>query len=381
MIGRGGIVSALAAFAAVSNAAASTDLDTFGIAKFHPTRAGTREWNSLHWDNTKDRTVKYAEDVHDPTGWTEDHSGGTDGFRIDGQGTMTMSGSGPRFHVNSMDSSKVPAQFFRDVEFTAWYMRKGSAGANYGGMVVGMRSGPLGHASSGGNDCDATTYYARFRNDGKWDFEKELKHPGSTYWSGSGLNTQDPLWKGAKLPLNRWIGMKYLAWDLPGRNAVHLELWIDSTSNGTPTNGGNWALVGSVVDSGQWASGDVSGCTYSAATVISPGHGTLLWRTDGDTAVYKSVSIREIDPFATTSLPTRTRKPTGTIRMRATSTGALVELDGTPVPTESVTLRGLDGHALPAMSPDRGMIVVSVRTPQGTVHALVPALLRNRSGR
>lgn len=366
--------AALAILASCSFAGPGSDLDTFGIVRFHPTRQGTREWNSAHWANGKVRTVKYGEDAGDPTGWTEDHSGGTDGFRIDGQGTMTMSGSGPRFHVNSMDSSKVAAQFFRDVEFTAYCMRKGSAGANYGGMVVGVRSGPLGHASGGGDDCDATTYYARFRNDGKWDFEKELKHPGSTYWSGSGPNTQDPLWKGAKLPPNRWIGMKYLAWDLSGAHAVHLELWIDSTSNGSPTDGGKWEKVGSVVDSGQWTSGDVSGCTYPASTVITPGHGTLLWRTDGDTAVYKNVSVREIDPLASTSLRTRARKPTGRIRMRTTATGSAVELDGLAVPTESVEWRGLDGRALPASPEGRGMVVVSVRTPQGTVRALVPAL-------
>jgi len=368
------LLPALAAFAAGSAAAASTDLDTFGIAKFHPTRAGTREWNSSHWANGKVRTVKYAEDAYDPTGWTEDHSGGTDGFRIDGQGTMAMSGSGPRFHVNSMDSSKVPAQFFRDVEFTAYYMRKGSAGANYGGMVVGMRSGPLGHASSGGDDCDATTYYGRFRNDGKWDIEKELKHPGSTYWSGSGLNTQDPLWKGAKLPLNRWIGMKYLAWDLPGRNAVHLELWIDSTSNGQPVDGGRWELVGSVVDSGQWASGDVSGCTYPATTVITPGHGTLLWRTDGDTAVYRSVSIREIDPFATTSIHARSRPALPRLQVRRTAAGTVVELDGRAVPTESVRWTALGGRSLPEAPARGGMAIVSVPGPRGPVHALVPRL-------
>jgi hypothetical protein len=184
--------------------------DTFGIAKFYPTKEGTREWNSVHWNNGKSRTIQYAPDPDDPTGWTEDHSGGTDGFRIDGKGTMEMSGGGPRFHINSLLTTKVPAQKFRDVEFTAYYRRKGTQGQNFAGMVVGLRSGPLGHGSSGGNDCDATTYYGRFRNDGKWDFEKELKHPGSTYWSGSGFNKQDPLWNGATLPLNRWIGMKYL---------------------------------------------------------------------------------------------------------------------------------------------------------------------------
>ncbi|MCX7725235.1 MAG: hypothetical protein N2053_00150, partial [Chitinispirillaceae bacterium] len=161
----------------------SQELDTFGIVELYPTKTGTRYWTSAHWNNGIERAVKYSSDPYDPYDWTEDHSSETDGFRIDGKGTMTMSGEGPRFHINSLRNSKGVTQFFRDVEFTAYYQRKGRNGKSYGGMVVGVRSGPLGHGSSGGNNCDATTYYARFRNDGKWDFEKELKHPNSTYWS------------------------------------------------------------------------------------------------------------------------------------------------------------------------------------------------------
>jgi hypothetical protein len=273
---------------------ASSGLDTFGIPQFYPTKPGTRVWTSAHWNNGIERTIKYESDPYDPTDWTEDHSSGTDGFRIDGKGVMTMSGSGPRFHINSLDSLKVPKQFYRDVEFTAYYQRHGTAGQNWGGMVVGLRSGPLGHASAGGNDCDATTYYARFRNDGKWDFEKELKHPGSTYWSGSGYNTQDPLWNGSSLPLNRWIGMKYIVYNFQSNSRVRLEVYIDSVSNGIPGNPAVWKKVGAVVDSGTWPSGDVSGCSYAQNAIILQGNGTVLMRTDGDTACYKMVSIREI---------------------------------------------------------------------------------------
>lgn len=305
--------------------------DTFGIERLYPSLSGTREWNSAHWANGRARTLKYAPDPDDPTGWTEDHSGSSDGFRIDGQGTMTLSGGSPRFHVNSMitsEKAKVPAQFYRNVEFTAYAMSLSAGGANYGGMVVGLRSGPLGHASAGGDDCDATTYYARFRNDGKWDFEKELKHPGSTYRSGSGLNKQDPLWGGAKLPRYRWIGMKFVVRDVmkgvvqgavdgaTGRStdratsairAVKLELYIDSTSGGNfaaagrvaksgSATGGVWQKVGEALDDGAWPSGDVSGCAYAQNSLISPGNGIVLWRTDGDTVQYKYVSVREIAP-------------------------------------------------------------------------------------
>jgi hypothetical protein len=277
---------------------AESNLDTFGISRFYPTKTGSREWNSAHWNNGISRTIKYAPDPYDPTDWTDDHSSGSDGFRIDGTGMMRMSGSGPRFHINSLITTKVPAQKFRDVEFTAYYRRRGADGANWGGAVVGVRSGPLGHASPGGNDCDATTYYGRFRNDGKWDFEKELKHPGSSYWSGSGFNRQDPLWHGEMLPVNRWIGIKYLVYNIQNNTQVKLAIYIDSISNGNPQNGGNWEKVGEVIDAGLWLSGDVSGCNYSQSMVITEGGGTVLMRTDNDTADYKMVSVREIDMSA-----------------------------------------------------------------------------------
>lgn len=277
-------------------------LDTFGISQIYPSRSGSHEWVSAHWNNTPSRSIKYSDDDFDPTGWTEDHSSASDGFRIDGKGTMTMSGDGPRFHINSLDTAKGISQFFRNIEFTAYYMRKGTTGKNWGGMVVGLRSGPLGHATSGGNDCDATTYYARFRNDGKWDFEKELKHPGSSYWSGSGYNTQDPLWNGQQLPVNRWIGMKFIAFNIENDSKVKLELFIDSVSNGNPSTSNTWQKVGTVIDSGSWPSGDVSGCSFAQNTIILKGNGTILMRTDGDTAVYKYVSVREIDADPATSV-------------------------------------------------------------------------------
>jgi len=275
---------------------AAATLDTFGISMMYPSKPGSHHWTSAHWNNGISRTVTYGDDSHDPTNWTEDHSSGTDGFVIDGKGTMTMSGSGPRFHINSLDSSKGSSQFFRDVEFTAYFLHKGNAGKNWGGMVVGLRSGPLGHASPGGNDCDATTYYARFRNDGGWDFEKELKHPESTVWPSAGDGKQAPLWGGSKLPENRWIGMKYIVYNSNNNKQVTLELYIDTLSKGDPQNGGIWQHVGTVVDSGTWASGDVSGCDVDANSIILEGNGTVLMRTDGDTAVYSMVSVREIDP-------------------------------------------------------------------------------------
>lgn len=272
--------------------------DVFGISQFYITKPGTREWTSVHWNNGVDRIIKYSSDPYDPTDWTEDHSESTNGFHIDGKGVMNMSGGSPRFHINSMRTAKVCAQFFLNTEFTAYYRRIGTSGAACGGMIIGARSGPLGHASSNGNDCDATTYYCRFRHDGKWDFEKELKHPVSDYWSGSGFHTQDSLWNGNILPPNRWIGMKYLIYNIENDTKVKMEVYIDSVSNGNPENGGIWIKVGEVTDQGNWPvqSSAIIECNYTdPKTIILVGHGTFLLRTDGGQAEYKMVSIREID--------------------------------------------------------------------------------------
>ena len=270
--------------------------DIFGITEFYPTKPGTIEWNSNHWNNGIPRTIKYASDPYDPTDWTEDHSASTIGFIIDGNGTMKMAGS-PRFHINPEIGTKVTPQKFTNIEFTAYYMKKGLAGSNWGGMIVGMRGSANGHGSSTGNDCDAQCYQARFRNDGKWDFEKEIKHSATTYFSGSGFNTQDPLWGGVILPENRWIGMKYILTNINNNTQVHLQVYIDSTSNGNVSNGGNWVLVGDIIDTGSnWIGGDISGCTYTNQYMTLTGGGNVYMRTDGDTAIYKMITIREIDP-------------------------------------------------------------------------------------
>lgn len=298
---------------------ADESVDVFGFQKFFETKAGSVSWTSEHWANGHERTFSdWSGDEEDPLQWTDDHSSDEGGFKVDGKGVMQMLGNGPRFHINGQISWTEKNQFFLNTEYTAYFMRNEMGGADYGGMVVGVRSGALGHASSGGNNCDANTYYARFRNDGKWDFEKEWKHPGSYYRSGSGVGKQDPLWGGKTFPLSKWIGMKYIVYN-KDESTVRLELYIDSTSNATPP--GKWELVGIAEDAGR----DWSGASYGAAMIegckdynglenaydaILNGGGVVLMRTDNDHPFYKFVTVREIDP----ALPIKSNQPTTAIR-------------------------------------------------------------------
>ncbi|MBR6379761.1 MAG: hypothetical protein IKS02_07360 [Fibrobacter sp.] len=277
--------------------------DVFGFQKFFKTKDGSYSWDSRHWADGNARLFdNWTGDAKDPTQWTDDRSSDGGGFYVDGAGVMQMMGDGPRFHINGQQSWAEHKQKFLNVEYTAYFKRNALGGKDYGGMVVGVRSGALGHGSSGGNNCDAHTYYARFRNDGKWDFEKEWKHPDSYYRSTSGVGHQDPLWGSAVLPVDKWIGMKYIVYNKDA-STVHLEVYIDSTTNATPP--GKWELVGVAEDAGQDWSGaaygaaTIDGCSYSdAKAAILQAGDAIVMRSDNDHPYYKFVSVREIDPTA-----------------------------------------------------------------------------------
>ncbi len=294
---------ALVALLAPVFAHAEESTDVFGFQKFYQTEEGTYSWDSRHWANGNARSLaNWASDTQDPTQWTDNRSSDAGGFYVDGQGTMQMLGSGPRFHINGQQDGAPNKQKFKNVEYTGYFKRDALGGQDYGGMVVGVRSGALGHGSSGGNNCDAHTYYARFRNDGKWDFEKEWKHPGSYYRSGSGVGRQDPLWGGNVLPVDKWIGMKYIVYNKDDAT-VHLEVYIDSTSGATPP--GKWELVGSADDSGtdwsgaSYGAATIDGCSYTdAKAAILQAGDAIVMRSDNDHPYYKFVTVREINPAA-----------------------------------------------------------------------------------
>jgi len=308
--------AAVLAFAAPAapSTAANLPLDTFGILQFHPTLKGTQEWNSAHWGNGVARLIKYAGDPSDPTGWTDNHSSSSgDSLYIDGKGTLLINGGGPRFHVNSTGlyagtppTPKVPEQAFVNIEATGYARRLSSGGSAWDGMEIQVRTGPLAHASEGGNVCDATGYASRFRDDGNWDWEKELKHPDSKVYSTK-AGSSAPLFPGKTVPIGKWVGMKFLAYNVDGGAHVRLETYIDTVSDvssGPPAGGGHWEKVGEMVDDGaNFPGGDISGCPgLTQSMAITEGHGTMLIRTDNEACQWKFVSFREIDPTVTTAL-------------------------------------------------------------------------------
>jgi hypothetical protein len=262
-------------------AGAPSGTDAFGIPILRPSKVPGYEWNSLHWGTGELRTVD-GRDPSDPTGWSI-RRGDTSLMEIDGAGVLAMGGAQPRFYVQPQTGETEP--FFRDIEFTGYYRRTANDGASNAGFLVGVRAHVNGHGDV--DHCLASTYYLVFRNSGTWIFDKELDHPADSPGEGGSL-------PGGAIPVGKWIGMKYLAYNLPGDTAVKLEAYIDVDSNGDGTQPESWQKLGETVDDGNW-SAPVGDCGYPENTVVTEGGGVVFMRnTDVGRVEYTKLSWREI---------------------------------------------------------------------------------------
>lgn len=262
-----------------------SNLDVFGIKKIYKDATGGPQWDSRHWATGGSRVIKSgSKDPYDITQCSENRGNVT--WTIDGKGNLVFNGTNsgrtePRFHLNNPSK-----YFFNSVECTFYYMRIADDNTNWGGAIVGVRSGPNGHSISS-EYCDAHTYYQRIRHDGNIDFEKELKHPDSS------VRDSKNIWGGKRLPFNQWIGYKSITRTCGTPAGVRMELYIDLTDG---VNGGTWTKLGEVRDTGGWAPPQ-SGtkCSYPADYIPIPGGGVIVLRNTGVTnCLYKWMTVREI---------------------------------------------------------------------------------------
>jgi hypothetical protein len=121
-----------------------------------------------------------------------------------------------------------------------YFNRVSDSGIPWGGMEAVARTNHGTIGSETANLCDTRGVDARFRYDGHIDFEKETSHPNSTAIN----NRVVPGWSANTY--GTWIGYKLVVYDRPD-GTVKLENYIDTTGG---ANGGSWALVNSLVDTG-----------------------------------------------------------------------------------------------------------------------------------
>jgi len=280
--GSAGTSSSAGASGAGGSAGGGNAVDVFGIRKLYPSAASGAEWTSEHWDG-ETYSIAFGRDPNDPSGLSGMRGTGT--LDVD-DGVLTMGGSQPRIYVYPEDGS-----VWRDLEITAYYQRVTDSDTAYAGLVIGARSGPDGHSDA--TACDAHTYYARIRNDGAFDFEKELEHPASATQSRVNPTTAWP--PDGDVPRSTWIGFKYVIYNVG--QTVKLEAYRDMTNG---VNGGDWQLVNETVDDGGWSV--ESTCSEHSPSggesdLIQLEGGTAFIRnTDVTEALYRWITVREIAP-------------------------------------------------------------------------------------
>ena len=185
---------------------------------------------------------------------------------------------GVRIHVDS------PKGQWKNVEMSGYF--KMVNGEDEFTMIA--RHGPSYHDNGG---CDAYGYYGMLSAEGDAFFKKKTYHHGGGYTDRTAVaeNVVNEL-------QDRWIGIKFIVYDVSGEDDVKLELWVD---NGDETN--NWKKVTEYIDNGEWET-DESHCDRPDDYTIDSGT-RASFRVDDSEFEFKKLSVREIETEKATFMP------------------------------------------------------------------------------
>ena len=257
------------------------ELDRYGISEIYPTIENGREFFS-HWDDGNPRILKILERDHVDSELIL--RGNNPKLTIDGKGIATLEGENPNLISNPRiyiyDEQK--QEKWNNIEITFYQKRiKEQTELSYSGINAGARSEHQDVTEE--NIISGETYYGRFTNDGRIHFVKEIKH-------GEYVNSPEEkfFWNSpdGEIPINAWIGYKFVIRTMESTGSVKLELYMDITDG---IKGGTWKKVSEFIDDGNWGGGKI----------FSEPATSVFLRNDGlGIAQYKNFSIREISPMS-----------------------------------------------------------------------------------
>ena len=273
-----------------------SNLDCFRIKKMF--ESAGREWFSC-WQNGEQRSYKFG-----PAGILDPELvfRGNGNYEIYGNGnhenygTMRVSGPVPRIYVRA--SPKATDCFFpeipkwENVEIT-FYAKTTDAGSvvSYGGLCACVRTNHIPETIL----CSTRGYAAKLTFDGKAHFEKECVHNGGHKKVGIVY----PFGDKSGMPLNTWIGFKFVCRSTDGGTKCKMELFLDLTNG---VCGGDWVKTTEFTDYDGWSSDQVSCCEEHRGKVLNPPsmdkNYSVYLRSDGlGEQFYKWFSVREIYPL------------------------------------------------------------------------------------
>ena len=273
--------------------------DNFGIKMLNKSTSDptvSREWYS-QWDKGSLRTFTFGKaGATDPELMFRGSGkytiyGSTDANRA---GMMSVTGSTPRIYIRNSDveGDVLPSTVKKwgNVEIT-FYANTTNLGSNvgYAGIEAVARTNHMPDTAL----CGTRGYGGKINFDGRAQFEKECCH-------GSGnkqVATVYPFTNKGKMPINTWIGYKFIVRACENNTKCKLELYMDMTDG---LNGGDWKLLTQFTDYDGWSSDIPSCCDAHKGKVLLPpnqmSNYTVYLRSDGlGEQLYKKLSIREID--------------------------------------------------------------------------------------
>lgn len=284
--------------------------DLFGITKMYPTKASGREWFS-NWTQNMAKQWSGTCSI-DPLLDFNNGSQYVEIATVNGDKELIISSTDPDNNYPRIYIGNAAVNDFWDNVEVTFYCKAVSLSDNicgWGGLeaVIKTTHYPDGYNNNAEND-NCRGYGGRITYDGDADIEKELCHSPNRNARTSPVY---PWGDGEYLPLNQWIGYKFIGTTCSNGTKVHLKLYIDTVSNGNPANQ-QWTLLKEITDEDNitsiWPSGQSNiaassyrtGSPYVGKALCGSNRTTQKWvyiRTDGVREQrYKYMSIREIDP-------------------------------------------------------------------------------------